>query len=392
MNPNLNTNRMLKIGLAALLIPGIVLAGLMGMIVSSLYGGDRFYTPLVAAGAIALIVFLILLLFTPIRPRRTWIAFVVTVALFGTVIGIYEVNRAYHNSFARVDQGVDLYAYQPFAEGSKAAELDGPASYRIESDPPRIDGATALYPLMAAFAQAVYPEQEYDVYGSAVQSSNTVYAYASLIKGEADIVFAAHPSEEQLKMAREAGKELKLTPIGREAFVFFVQADNPVQGLTLQDVRDIYSGRVTNWWEVGGKDSHIRAFQRPEGSGSQTALQRLMQGETLMKPPQEDVAAGMGGIIEQTADYRNYPNALGYSFLYFATEMVGNGEIRLLSIDGVMPNRETIASGEYPLTSEFYAVTTTDTEHPQVASFIDWILSDEGQQLVERTGYTPLNK
>ncbi|WP_020619111.1 PstS family phosphate ABC transporter substrate-binding protein [Paenibacillus daejeonensis] len=383
--------QLMKVGLAALLIPVILLTGLVGMVISSLHGGDRFYTPLVAAAAVVVIAFLIVLLFTRIQPRKTWLGLTGFILLFGVAIGVYEINRAYHNSFARVDQGVDLYAYQPFQEGSKAVHLEDSATLRLEGDLPRLDGATALYPLYAAFAQAVYPEGEYEVYGSEVQSSNTVYAYASLIKGETDIVFAAHPSQEQMDEAKAAGKELKLTPIGREAFVFFVQADNPIQGLTLQDIRDIYAGRVTNWWEVGGKNSPIRAFQRPEGSGSQTALQRLMEGETLMTPPKEDVAAGMGGIIEQTADYRNYPNALGYSFRYFATEMVNNGEIRLLSIDGVYPNRETIASGEYPLTSEFYAV-TTDTEHPQVEPFIAWILSDQGQEIIQRTGYNPLNR
>ncbi|MNZ82761.1 Phosphate-binding protein PstS 1 precursor [compost metagenome] len=236
----------------------------------------------------------------------------------------------------------------------------------------------------------MYPSGEYKVYDSIVMSNNTVHAYESLIKGEADIIFAAQPSAEQRNEAKAAGLELKLTPIGREAFVFFVHKDNPVKGVTVSNIQDIYSGQVTNWKELGGKDSGIRAFQRPDNSGSQTMLMKLMEGRTLMTPPKKDVAAGMGGIIEQTADYRNYPNAIGYSFLYFATEMINNGEIRLLEVNKVKPERDTIASGEYPLTAEFYAV-TAGSSNPNVEPFLQWMTSEQGQLIVERTGYTPLS-
>lgn len=81
-------------------------------------------------------------------------------------------------------------------------------------------------------------------------------------------------------------------------------------------------------------------------------------GEYMPMPaPKEDVVTGMGGIISKTADYKNYKNALGYSFLFFATEMVRNGDIRLLEVDGVMPDKSTIRDRTYPLAAEFYAVT-----------------------------------
>lgn len=207
--------------------------------------------------------------------------------------------------------------------------------------------------------------------------------------GKVDLIFAAAPSEPQKAAARRNGLELKLTPIGREAFVFFVNADNPVQGLTTEQLLDIYSGEITKWSEVGGENKDIRAFQRPEGSGSQTMLQRIMDGRELTDAPGEDVVGGMGGIIHRTADYRNHKNALGFSFLYYATEMVRNGDIRLLEIDGSMPNRMSIANGEYPLASEFYIV-TAGSDNPNVDKLIEWILSAQGQELIEKTGYTPL--
>jgi phosphate transport system substrate-binding protein len=94
----------------------------------------------------------------------------------------------------------------------------------------------------------------------------------------------------------------------------------------------------------------------------------------------------MGGIIEKTSSYRNYKNAIGYSFLFFATEMIENGKISLLKVDGINPEKSTIKSKEYPLAAEFYAV-TTGSENPNVEPFIEWIQSQQGQYLVEKTGY-----
>ena len=107
------------------------------------------------------------------------------------------------------------------------------------------------------------------------------------------MIFAAAPSEAQIEAARNAGMEFHLTPIGREAFVFFVNSKNPVEDLTVEQIRGIYTGEITNWKEVGGKNQSIRPFQRAENSGSQSALLRLMEGLPLMEPETEDRIAGM---------------------------------------------------------------------------------------------------
>jgi phosphate transport system substrate-binding protein len=181
-----------------------------------------------------------------------------------------------------------------------------------------------------------------------------------------------------------------MTPIGREAFVFFVHEDNPVDSLTMEQVRGIYSGDIRNWEEVGGNSEAVRAFQRPEDSGSQTALQKMMGEQKLMEAPVEDVPEGMGGIIQQTSSYRNHKNAIGFSFRYYATEMVKDHKIKLLRIEGIEPTVETIQDGSYPLTSEFYAV-TTDEKAKQYEDFLQWLESEDGQTLVEKTGYVRLD-
>lgn len=381
-----------KIVLCVLLSGVILFLGLFAGLIVSFSGGAIFYAPLVLVAAVVLVGFLAFFIFLPIRHRRKLYASMLAILILGGLTtAVYELREAYHNSIPVVrDQEVNMEPYRPFGDTGKLAVLREPSKLTIAKDLPRLDGATALYPLYAAFAQAVYPRQEYDLYQSEVMVNTTPEAYKNLIEGRADIIFVAAPSEGQKAAARKQGKELKFTPIGREAFVFFVNASNPVSGLTTEQIRGIYSGEITRWGEVGGGDGSIRAFQRPEDSGSQTMLVRVMDGRELAKPPEENVASGMGGIISRTADYRNYKNALGYSFLFYATEMVRNGNIRLLDIDGVRPERTTIASGEYPFAAEFYAV-TAGSDNPNVEKLIEWILSPQGQYLVEQTGYTPVS-
>lgn len=91
-----------------------------------------------------------------------------------------------------------------------------------------------------------------------LESSRTPDAYNRIVKGDADIIFVAQPSGGQKKRAEESGITLLYTPFAREAFVFIVNADNPVNSLTEQQVRDIFSGAITNWRTVGGNDQEIQ--------------------------------------------------------------------------------------------------------------------------------------
>ncbi|WP_422124749.1 PstS family phosphate ABC transporter substrate-binding protein [Planococcus sp. X10-3] len=301
----------------------------------------------------------------------------------------FSIPHYYKQSFAQLDGEVDLNEYEPFTMSNKITRLDAPASFKIEGDLPTLDGATALYPLYAAFAEAVYPKghyASYDIDLSEVVSTTTREAYDNLLSGKADIIFVAGPSSGHLKTAEAKGIEFEMTPIGREAFVFFVNSRNPVDGLDSEQIKDIYSGGITNWKNVGGDNNKIRAFQRPVDSGSQTTFIKFMGDTPIEEPETEEMISGMGGIISEVASYRNYKNAIGYTFRFFSTAMIQNDEIKLLAIDGVEPSIDTIRSGDYPLAAEFYAV-TAGSDNPNVQPFIDWILSEEGQELVERTGF-----
>ena len=211
-----------------------------------------------------------------------------------------------------------------------------------------------------------------------------------IVNGRCDVIFAAGPSEEQEEYAKDKGVELVYTPIGREAFVFFVHPDNPLEGLTLDEIRGIYSGRIARWDELGVKGlGGIIAYQRSEGSGSQTALKRfVMRDVPLMEPRKNTVQGDMGGMVEVVSDYRNRKGAVGYSFRFYCTELMKDFHVKLLDVEGVAPTAENIKNGSYRLASEFYAVTRSDANE-NTRRLVEWITGPQGQRLVEKTGYVP---
>ncbi len=291
----------------------------------------------------------------------------------------------------------DMYLkdYYPF-EGSRVAVLDYEADFAFdwEHPIPRLDGATALLPVYAALAQAVYPKDlRYENY---VDNANAFFtctktnrAYDRLVDGEADIIFCAGPSDQQIKEAKARGVEFEYTLFGYESFVFIVNPENPLDDITVDQIKAIYSGEITAWDELGAEGlGEIIAYQRPKNSGSQTALEKLMGDTPIMQAPQEYVSDGMEDILE-TIEYRNLPNAIGYTFRFFCADMVGS-KVKLLAIDGAEPTVENISSGRYPIITPLYAVTRKGESNPNVKRLLDFLTDPQGQELVEKSGYVGL--
>ena len=242
-------------------------------------------------------------------------------------------------------------------------------------------------------AEALYPKDFWtatDDWYNYLATSGSDAIYEELLEGKRDLIFALAPSKRQLEDAKAAGLEYDMTPFCREAFVFYVNVKNPVGNLTVEQIKGIYSGRITDWKEIGAPQStKIIPFQRNEGSGSQTTLQKLMEDTPIMPPLKEDRRGGMGEIISDTANYRNYNAAIGFSFRYYTTELIGNNMIKLLSIDGVEPSVENIRNEKYPLIATVYMVSVRPRS-VNTAKIVDFMLSAQGQELVEKTGYVPL--
>lgn len=297
----------------------------------------------------------------------------------------------YENGYS----SVDLYPYTVTNSDNRLPSLDEPANFTIESrqEMPILDGAEAAFPVYSAFAKAAYKNigsvNALDNGREIVAFTNTIYAFEQLVDGEVDIFFGAQPSKAQQQLAAAKGKELVLTPIGKEAFVFFVNGKNKMTSLTSEELKGIYSGKITNWQELGGSSAKIVAFQRPADSGSQTIMEKFMGDTPLIDPLKEEIA-GMGDVMEQVANYRNYEGAIGYSFRFFTTGMNPNSKIKLLSLNGIEPSAENIAAGTYPYVVNLYAISVKDNPKTTIQPMLEWMQGPQGQKLVEEVGYIPL--
>ena len=305
----------------------------------------------------------------------------VIVLFAGLDTGIYQlfIKRVIsHHSPGMQKMSVEVGNYVPFSDSENVYSAEGAS--KLEGDIPVIDGAAALLPVYAGFVQSIYPEssviyngEDYDA-SSAMHYSNTRGAYKDIVDGNADIIICAQPSDEQLAYAAENGVELELVPIGSDAFVFIVNDSNPVSDITIDQIRGIYSGKITNWSELGGENVQIAAMRRNKNSGSETALEKLM-GDLPIKP---DYTALFGKPI-------------GFSFRYYVTGMLGEGGVKILTINGIAPTAETIADGSYPIAGNIYAVYRKGETNENVQKAIDFMLSPEGQKIVEQSGYIPLS-
>jgi len=316
--------------------------------------------------------------------------------VFVLALGINLGVNAYEKSIT-VDTAPNIrtHEYLPFDENSKIVRLEGEASLRFteEDDLPRLDGAAAVFPVYSAFVNAVYPDCKATQLNDGIfYYNNTVGGYRALAERETDVFFGAYPSEEQIAYAEEQDTHFVYTPIGADAFVFFVHKDNPIDSLTAEQVRGIYSGAITNWKQLGGKDEKIAAFQRNEGSGSQSMLIRFMGDTPVMDPPTELVNDFMSGVVERVSQYKSTTAAIGFSYRFYMEGIIQNPDIKLLAIDGVFPTAENIESGTYPITGPLYAVTYEEQTNENVQRLLDWILSEEGQSIVRETGYAGVQK
>ena len=337
--------------------------------------------------------FVMPLLFLPIffkSKRKVLLIISISYTIVVITMILVNVTKIQYDKSLRIntDVNIDVNEYLPFNDDSKIVKLEREASLKFSTndDLPKVDGAAATFPVYSAFVNAVYPSN-ITLNTSVFLYTNTINGYNSLANKNIDIFFGAYPSQQQIEYAEALGTEFEYTKIGKEGFVFFVNKNNPVDSLTEEEIKGIYSGRITNWKEVGGKNEKIVAFQRNEGSGSQSMLKRFMNGTKIMEAPKDKYNDLMMGIVNQVADYTNYSNSIGFSFRYYLEGIAKNKEVKMLKINGISPTKENITNDKYIITTPLYAVTYKGNENKNVEKFLKWILSDEGQSIVDKTGY-----
>lgn len=308
-----------------------------------------------------------------------------------------------------------------------ARAQDGDTRAAIAADYPRVDGSTSARPLQKIIACQIFDiswvwfpntfetahyvmaglhrEQIGDpvrthgveIINMTLQHNGTHGAYTNLIAGEADFILVARaPSDDELAMAEAAGVTLDAVLVAWDAFVFLANTANPLESLTLDEIRGVYTGAIISWTELGvtepiipvEPDNPIAPYTRNPNSGSQELMEALvMQGEPMIDAPDMMQMTMAGPLSVIDSDHLG----LGYSVYFYVNYIQPMPNIKLLGVEGVVPTSETIADGSYPLATEVYAVVRADTPAASTAVLLrDWLLTAEGQAAVAASGYVPL--
>ena len=272
---------------------------------------------------------------------------------------------------------------------------------------PSIDGSTVCVPMAMELARQWLGLEEGDMNGF-VSFSTTPYAYDRLIQRKPnplvtvksqgammddthpiDLVLATYPNADERQAAADAGVELVYVPFCYDAFVFMVNEANPVDTLTVSQLQEIYTGQHESWASLGGTAQTLYAYQRPHGSGSQTAMEEMVMAGLMIQDAEENyISDGMADAVRQIGNYDNGPGAIGYSYLYYVNTLVENSGIKVLAVDGVAPTSENLRSGAYPFTVNYYAVYRKGDANTE--AFVNWLIGAEGQRAVKQAGYIPL--
>ncbi len=252
-------------------------------------------------------------------------------------------------------------------------------------------GSDTIVNLALAWAEQ-YQLLEPDV-RIAVTGGGSGTGIAALINGTVDLANASRQIKaEELESARANGFDPIEYVVARDAIAVIVHPDNPVDKLTLQQISDIYSGKITNWQEVGGEDRPIVLLSRETNSGThvyfleevirlgQKGNKTLFSPDTLLLPSSE----GIGVEVRQN------PNAIGYDGLGYVTS-----DMKTIAVSVgpdqpyYPPTVETVNAGEYPIARDLYMYTAGEPQG-QIKAYLEWILSPAAQQIVLELGFVPV--
>jgi len=253
-----------------------------------------------------------------------------------------------------------------------------------------IKGSDTLVNLALAWAEAymqLHPEVRISVSGG---GSGT--GIAALINGTVDIANASREIKEEERAAAQAnGISPQEYVVAYDAIAIVVHPSNPVDGLTLQQISDIYTGRITNWRQVGGEDRPIVLLSRESNSGTyvyflEHVVRLGKKDSDLLFSPDALLMPSSEGI---STEVRQNPNAIGYDGLGYVTP-----DQKVLAVareEGapyVLPSPETVKDGTYPIARPLYMYTAGQPDE-EIRAYLDWILN-EGQALVTELGFVPL--
>lgn len=239
-----------------------------------------------------------------------------------------------------------------------------------------LKGSTTVLPIAQPCAE-VFMDQNPDV-DISVQGGGSGVGITSLIEGTCDIGNSSRPvKDEEIKKAQEKGVEIYTNIIARDAIAIIVNPANQIDGLTLDQIKDIYTGKISNWSEIGGSQQVIVVVSRDSASGTFEAFNELALHKEKLRP--DALLQASNAAVATTIAHT--PGAIGYIGLGYVTD-----KVKVIKVNEVLPSKETVNADLYPLARPLFMYTNGQPSGA-VKEFLDFVLSAEGQKLVEENGF-----
>lgn len=230
-----------------------------------------------------------------------------------------------------------------------------------------ISGSTSVGPLMEKI-QEKYEEENSNV-TLEIQQNGSGAGIKDVISGISEIGMSSRELKDEEKSQVEG------TTIAYDGIALLVNPENKVKNISLEDVKKVYTGEITNWKELGGDDSPIVVISREEGSGTRDAFQEIVGYESEELTKDATISDGSGAVKTTVAGNKN---AIGFaSFEYI------DSTVAALSVNDVEPTADNVKAGEYKISRPFLLVTKEDSLTENGQKLIEFVLSDEGQKIVE---------
>ena len=235
------------------------------------------------------------------------------------------------------------------------------------------DGSTSMEKVIGALGESFEGENSKATFTYNPTGSSA--GITAVAEGRCDIGLASRALKDE-----EKSQGLKETVLAYDGIAVIVNPENGVDGLTIEQIADIYTGKITNWKDVGGSDAEIVLIGREAGSGTRDGFESITGTEDACKYRQE--LSSTGDVITTVA---NNPNAIGYASLASIKDTV-----KAIEVDGVAPSEDTVKDGTYKVQRPFMLITKTDAQLSDVAqAFFDYITSADANAVISAAGAVP---
>ncbi len=231
--------------------------------------------------------------------------------------------------------------------------------------------------LIAAYKQA-HPDADIEL-----ESKGTSTGFMSLIKGVCNIAASSRPIvPAEQEEAKSRGVELTEAPIGAYSVAVLVHGANPVTNLSLEQVRDLFTGKVQSWKEVGGPDAPVHCYIRSPISGTYLGFQELAMEKKDYATNNLTALTNYAGIAQAVA---HDPSGIGYATIQLASKP----GVKAVAIGGIAPTMAAVKEGKYPYERLLHLYTRKAADAPKALEFIQFVQSAQGQRLVDEMGFVP---